>query len=298
MKLPVYLVLTAAVLLSSVQNAKSEESSVTILFTNNSNGKLINCNCRNDPFGGLSERISFIREFRKNNRDFLLLDSGGYFDLLRAEKNGGLILDLMEKMGYDAYGLGDQEIYHGIDSFLKIIGGYKDRIINASLMINQHKVFKEYSIFEKSGVKIGIIGLLSDNSVRFIPPEALQSVKIENPDTTLNKLLPELRKKADYIIILSQMGYEEDKKIAGKWKNIDLIIGGHSQTLLNKEVEINKTKIVQAGKNAGRIGEIKINFKNGKPSGFSYRLIEITSDYSIPEDIKPLIEMKIEKTKQ
>jgi 5'-nucleotidase len=298
MKLPVYLILTAVVLLSSIDYVKAEESSVTILFTNNSNGKLVNCNCRNDPFGGLSERVTFIRDYRKDNPDFLLLDSGGYFDLLRAEKNGRLILDLMDKMGYDIYGLGDQEIYHGLESYLKIIGDYRNKIINASLMINHKKVFNEYKIFEKKGLKIGIIGLVSESSVRFIPPEILHSIEIENPDTTLIRLLPELKNNADYIIILSQMGFEEDKKIAGRWKNIDLIIGGHSQTLLSKEVEINKTKIVQAGKNAGRIGEIKITFSDIMPVGFSYKLIEITAEYNIPEDIKPLIDMKIEKTKQ
>jgi 2',3'-cyclic-nucleotide 2'-phosphodiesterase (5'-nucleotidase family) len=87
---------------------------------------------------------------------------------------------------------------------------------------------------------------------------------IENPDTTLKKVLPALKQASDFIVVLSQMGVESDRKIAGKWKDIDLIIGGHSQTLMEKAVIISKTIIVQAGKNGGRVGELVVTFDTPK----------------------------------
>ena len=107
----------------------------------------------------------------------------------------------------------------------------------------------------------------------------------------LDRLIPELRKSCDYIILLSQMGKNEDVKLAERRDDIDLIIGGHSQTLLKEAIEISGCRIVQAGKGGGRLGEIVLHFGEGggKLINFEYKLIELGESYKIPDDIKPII---------
>ncbi|MBT4483207.1 MAG: LysM peptidoglycan-binding domain-containing protein [Candidatus Latescibacteria bacterium] len=272
---------------------EKKEAIVRVLFTNNSNGKLKDCNCPNDPYGGLSERVSLIRSYRERERDFLLLDSGGYMGLSRVEKNGPIVLKLMEMMDYDAWGIGDQELYHSLGQFLNLFGYRFDKIINASLFSKAGEpVFNSHRFFTVNEVRFGVLGLVSKETFKFFPEDKMDFT-YEDPDSTLTRLLPGLIRSSNFVIVLSQMGRERDEEIAKKWPGIDLIIGGHSQTLLEKEIRIGDCHIVQAGKNAGRVGEIILAFDpSRKLENFSYNLIKVSDQYTIPPDIKPLIEKK------
>jgi len=285
--------LTMMMLLSSATQGVTEKySTVRILFTNNSNGKLVNCNCPTDPFGGLAERVGLVREYHEYYGDSLLLDSGGYLGLSDIENRGRLVLELMEIMEYDACGIGDQELYHGLGKFLGRFGGWRDKILNASLVSDDGKpVFEPYRIFTVEGIKIGVLGLVSKDTFRFFPEEN-KDFSVVEPDVILERLLPDLKRSCDYIVILSQMGREQDEAFARKWPGIDLIIGGHSQTLLEKPITVSGCRIVQAGKNGGRVGEVVVRFDALKRiRRFSYKLFEITDRYPIPADIKPLLEV-------
>ena len=292
MRLWVYLVLIPAILLNSGTGISANENiSVRILFTNNSNGKLVDCNCRDDPYGGLAERVDLIRSYREKYPDVLLLDSGGYFGLSNIERKGNIILKLMEIMKYEVCGVGDQELYHGREKFFELFGWYGDRVINASLYTKEGKsLFSPYRIVTVNGIKIGVIGLASNETFKYFP-EDYKDFTVKEPDSTLERILPLLKSTCDYIIILSQMGVKTDEKIAEKWSDIDLIIGGHSQTLLKKALTIQNCRIVQAGKNGGRVGEIILTFDiTKKMNTFSYHLLEVSNKYKIPPDVQLLID--------
>ena len=173
MRLWVYLVLIPAILVNrGIESSAKENISVRILFTNNSNGKLVDCNCRSDPYGGLAERVDLIRSYRDKYPDVLLLDSGGYFGLSNVERKGNIILKLMEIMEYEACGVGDQELYYGLGKFFELFGWYRDRIINASLYTKDGKsLFSPYRIVTVNGMKIGVIGLASDETFKYFPED-------------------------------------------------------------------------------------------------------------------------------
>ncbi|MCE5252017.1 hypothetical protein LLG96_17575 [bacterium] len=275
--------------------AERQESVVRILFTNNSNGKLENCHCRNDYTGGLAERVGYLRTYRKEHPDILLLDSGGYLGLSAVEKKGPIVFKLMNIMNYDGWGIGDQELYGGFKQFMSLFGEYTDRIINASLVDGEGKpVFREYRIFTVGDVRIGVTGLFSADTFRFFP-DTSRDFTIESPDVILGRLLPALRDSCDYIVVLSQMGKNGDVALAEKWPDIDLIIGGHSQTLLTEAITVSGCRIVQAGKGGGRIGEVVIRFdKSGKVMEFNYRLIELDETYTIPDDMRPVVKQTLQ----
>jgi len=281
-----------AVLLNAVIACHAQEvTTVRILFTNNSNGKLENCFCRNDSTGGLAERVGFIRKYREQHSEFLLLDSGGYLGLSDVEKKGPKVFELMKIMGYDAFGIGDQELYKGFRRFMELFGSQTGRLINASLVDSIGKpVFTPYRIFEIGDIRVGVIGIFSAETFRFFPDES-RDFTFDNADAVLDRLIPEVKKSADYIVLLSQMGRAEDVKLAERRSDIDLIIGGHSQTLLDKAIDVSGCRIVQAGKGGGQVGEIILTFDVQKKRllDFTYKLIEINESYPIPEDIKPRI---------
>jgi 2',3'-cyclic-nucleotide 2'-phosphodiesterase (5'-nucleotidase family) len=277
-------------LLAAMPAEGSEQPEVTILFTNNANGKLKDCNCRNDPFGGLAERVSLITAYRREHPDIIVVDSGGAVGLSDDVTTGTKVFDLLRRMRYDAVGVGDQEVYRGLGIFLDRYGSFKDLFVNASFRNNRGEaVFEPYRLVTVDGIRIGITGLVSDETFRFFPDSSRDFTYL-SPDSALASIMPALMKSSDFIVVLSQLGVEGDKVLAAKWPGIGFIAGGHSQTLLAEPVRTGKTVIGQTGKNGGRVGEVVLRRgQNGTVVVSSYRLIEVTKKYTIPPEIQVLL---------
>ena len=99
--------------------------------------------------------------------------------------------------------------------------------------------------------------------------------------------MKELRNKADLIIFLSHIGHHADRKLAEKIKGIDVIIGGHSHTKIEKPVLINETIIVQAWEHGKALGVLDLTLIDGKITKFDGYLKKI-----IPEEINENISIK------
>lgn len=279
----------ATALLTSNFAATGSSETIRILFTNNANGKLADCNCPNDPYGGLGERVALIREYRSYYKDILLLDSGGYLGLSETGKRGEAVLRLMDIMGYDAYGIGDQELYRGLGRFLDRYGAVKDRTICSTVFAKDGtQVFDPWRILTVHGIKIGVAGITSAETFRFLPKENRDFIAT-GPDSALAVIVPVMRKQCDLVIVLSQLGREGDTALAERVHGIDIIIGGHSQTLIDKPIKSGGCMIVQAGKGGGHVGEMLVRFDSGKVSDISYKLIEVSNRYTIPADIVTLL---------
>jgi len=99
----------------------------------------------------------------------------------------------------------------------------------------------------------------------------------------------------DIHVLLSHSGFDVDKTIAEKFKGIDIIVGGQSQTLLEKPVKIGETFIVQAGPDAQNVGKLVLSFdENKKIISYDYEITPLTKE--IPDD--PQIRNLIDKYKK
>jgi 5'-nucleotidase / UDP-sugar diphosphatase len=283
--------LLPAILLGSISGRAEDEKTVRMLFTNNSNGKLVDCNCRNDPYGGMAERVSFVREYRTRFPYILLLDSGGYMGLSDIDRKGPVVFRLMEIMGYNAWGVGDQELYRGMSRFQALSGRFQEKMVSATLMnTSGEKLFSPWRMFTLDSVRIAVIGISGAESYAFLPKESLDFT-FQQPDSTLMGILPTLRKSSDFILVLSQLGRKSDEELAKRIHGINLIIGGHSQTLIEEPLVVSGCRIVQAGKNGGHVGEIVLTFdKAKKVKGFAYNLIEVSEKYTIQPEIKAILD--------
>ena len=123
-----------------------------------------------------------------------------------------------------------------------------------------------YTIVRKAGKKIGIIGLLPDISV-VVAADIVRGLEFIDPAEVVNKYADYLKnqKKCDLVICLSHLGYVEDKELASMTRNVDLIVGGHSHTLLHKIQHVNDldgkdVKIVQDWHWGLKVGNMKIKW--------------------------------------
>ncbi len=192
------------------------------------------------------------------------------------------VLCKMRELDYDCMAMGNRE-FHYIRSIMK---KRRDEtgfpLLSANLLDLTDRIdgiISPFIIKEIRGIKVAVMGL----TVQILPPrsfwESVFKFKFLDPVSTALEYIPELREKSDLIIILSHLGTDMDMKIAGTVPGIDLIIGGHSHTPMEKPLETGRTLIVQAGYHAKSFGSLKVKLKKVEKNyilnGYEFKLIPI-----------------------
>jgi 2',3'-cyclic-nucleotide 2'-phosphodiesterase (5'-nucleotidase family) len=196
----------------------------------------------------------------------------------------------MAAMGYDAVTIGNHDWLQGPEDLDWVIGQsqplpfqFLGANFHAEPALRPHlaEALKPYARFHKAGARIAVLGLTT--------PEALYSWRakesiITSDITEARQRVPELRAQNDFVIALSHLGVSEDQVLARSVPGIDLIVGGHSHTVLQTPITIRNmgsardVPIVQTG-TAGRfVGDLLVDFEPGKPvTVLSYRLVPVSA---------------------
>ncbi len=227
---------------------KPEITKLTILHTNDFHSRI-------DPFpmdggkyqgkGGAARRASLIQKIREEEKNVLLLDAGDvfqgtpYFNFF----GGELEFKLMSEMGYDACTIGNHDFDAGIDGLHKQFTNHANfPLINCNYDFTDtimNGLVLPHKVFDKGGIKVGILGVGVELD-GLVPADLYGNTKYNDPISNANRTAQFLKEemKCDYIITLSHLGYEyssdkvSDVVLAQNSDNIDLIIGGHTHTLL------------------------------------------------------------------
>jgi 5'-nucleotidase len=214
---------------------------------------------------------------------------------------------LMKDMGYDVLTLGNHEFDLKPGGLARIIqaaiakGGMPAVVFSNAIFSKEsdqddalEEVFnkglvKPYVVLEKGGVKIGIFGLMGRDAAEKSP--FASPVKFGDPIGISKEMVKVLREKekVDMVICLSHSGVindksrSEDEILAKEVQGIDVIVGGHSHTRLEKPIVINSTLVVQASSYGKCVGVLDLIWEKGKVQLKNYRLIDI--DAAIPGDM-------------
>lgn len=223
--------------------------------------------------GGVVEQAAFIDSVRRaeGKRNVLLLHAGdiGQGTSYFTELGGNIEIDVMNAMKFDVTCLGNHEFDNGVDELARRLSNLKADIVCANYDFTKSPLgefVEPYTIVRKAGKKIGIIGLLTDVG-KVVDREIAKSFQYLDPVETSNRYAEYLKKDkgCDMVICLSHLGYEEDKDLASQIRNIDLIVGGHSHTLLHKkqvvkDLDGEDVVIVQNWKWGLNVGYLEIDF--------------------------------------
>lgn len=230
-----------------------EEKKITILHTNDVHSHIDPFPAdhpRNPNMGGAARRASVIEQIRKEEKNVLLLDAGDifqgtpYFNYY----GGELEFKLMSMMKYDLATMGNHDFDNGIDSFHAQLPHASFDFVSANYDFTNtilDGIVKPYKIIIKDGIKIGIFGLGVELD-GLVDKKLYKETVYNNPIEVAKDMTRILKedKKCDLVICLSHLGFnyrnEPDKVcdilLAKQTKDIDLIIGGHSHTFLDKPV--------------------------------------------------------------
>lgn len=194
--------------------------------------------------GGVIERAAYVDSVRTavGKKNVLLLHAGdfsqgtSYF----TELGGDIEIDLINAMKYDVVTLGNHEFDNGIDELARRLGNLKCPVVCANYDFSElvlGKYVKPYAIVRKGGMKIGVIGLLTDVT-RVVQKSIADKMKRFDDIEVANKWDDYLKNEehCDMVIALTHIGFDSvgmnDPALVAGTRNIDLVVGGHSHTFL------------------------------------------------------------------
>ena len=224
--------------------------------------------------GGVVEQAAYIDSVRKadGKRNVLLLHGGdfsqgtSYF----TELKGDIEIDVMNAAGYDAIVIGNHEFDNGPVELSRRLKNLKADIVCANYDFTGtplEGLVKPYVIVRKAGMKSGIIGLLTDVS-SVVDRKLLGSLEYQDPAEVVNRYAEYLKNKkgCDMVLCLSHLGFTEDTELAAMIRNVDVIVGGHSHTLLEdmekvKDLDGKDVVIVQDWCWGMAVGNLKMTWE-------------------------------------
>lgn len=247
---------------------------------------------------GAARRAAYIKQVKSTNNNILVLHAGDtvtgsiYSTIFKGQDE----VKIMNKLGVGAATVGNHFIDYGLDNFNQIIKDRKFPTISVNIKNKSDNSYyaKPYMVTNINGIKIAVVGVTVKNAG--YNPKYIQSLVIEDEIESLKNFMSQipLNKTNDVTILLSHAGYNVDIQIAQNMANtFDVIIGGHTHTVLEKAQIVNGTPIVQAGSYGQYLGNINLNIDNGNIKNFNYKLISMDSSIKQDEEMLALInEMK------
>ena len=194
--------------------------------------------------GGVIERAAYVDSVRTavGKKNVLLLHAGDYSQGTSyfTELGGDIEIDLINAMKYDVVTLGNHEFDNGIDELARRLGNLKCPVVCANYDFSElvlGKYVKPYAIVRKGGMKIGVIGLLTDVT-RVVQRSIADKMKRFDDIEVANKWADYLKNEehCDMVIALTHIGFDSvgmnDPALVAGTRNIDLVVGGHSHTFL------------------------------------------------------------------
>jgi 5'-nucleotidase/UDP-sugar diphosphatase len=277
--------LLSAAALSLTAGMAAADYSITILHTNDFHARFEPISKYDGPcgaedntegkcFGGTARLVTAIAEARGRTNNSILVDGGDQFQgtLFYSYYKGKMAAEMMNKLGYDGMTVGN----HEFDDGPEVLAGFMDAINFPILMSNADvsaepllagKLAKS-TVIERGGEKIGMIGLTPQDTDELASPG--DNVNFSDPIAAVQGEVDKLTAQGvNKIIVLSHSSYGVDQKVAAGTTGVDVIVGGHSNTLLSNTNEraqgpyptmVGATAIVQAYAYGKYLGELNVTF--------------------------------------
>lgn len=245
--------------------------------------------------GGLSLLSGYINKVRKEEENVLYVISGDMLQgsLIDSEWKGCSTIEIMNYLAPDVVAIGNHEVDYGLPHLLFLEKMANFPLVNANLYItkNNRRILTPYIIIKKAGFDILFTGIITEKIMDSIKQDRLIGtfVGVEEASREVGKICNAYKNDdIDLTILLTHIGYESDIKLAKLLKpewGVDMIIGGHSHTILDKPTKVNDILIAQAGVGTDQIGRFDIVVDDNTNSivDYKWQLIPINDKIAKPD---------------
>ena len=277
---------------------------LTLLHSNDMHGDFMAEEVDAGLKGGVSMLSGYLQKVRSEEENVLYAISGDMFrgSVIDSEFKGLSTIEIVNLLAPNVATLGNHEIDYGIGHLLFLEKCARFPIINANLYLttNQIRLFRSHIILEIGGMKTLFIGVLTEETLAQARQERLigSFIDVREAADEVGRICNAYRTEdVDLTVLLTHIGFEKDKELAQlldpRW-GVDLIIGGHTHTLLHEPCVVAGIPIVQAATGTDQIGrfDLVVDTDTNTVHRCDWQLIPIDDDHC-PRD--PALEALLEK---
>ena len=269
------------------QENDSDAKTITILAVNDMHAAI-------DMFPRFAAIVDSVRAVHP---DLLLLSAGdnrtGNPVNDRYEMPGYPMVDLMNRIGFDASAVGNHEFDSDVKGFRDLIQLSDFRYLCAN--IDSHDSLRlhiaPFRFFERNGIRIGVLGLiqLGPYGIPDIHPDNLKGVSFSQPLDAANDYLW-MRNQCDVFVLLTHLGYEDDLPFADAYPEADILIGAHSHTVVGNRVLRSGTLVTQTGRELKYVTELNIEVSGGRVTAKNHKLIDVNATSLHDKEIQAIVD--------
>jgi len=245
---------------------------------------------------GMPQLATCVKQERLNDPGLLLMAAGDnrtgnpYVD--NGNRPGVPMITLMNHIGFDLSTFGNHEFDSGAAALRDCVNAAEFEFVCANVFTTDTQGInvKPYKIFERNGIRIGVLGLVQvgENGLPDAHPDKCRGIQFASPFDTAT-CYKHLRAYCDVLIILTHLGFEDDIKLARMFPEADAIIGGHSHTRVKNGHIENGVLITQSENKLKYLTRITFDVEDGKVVKKNSELIPL-ADLPADEATADLVE--------
>ena len=264
---------------------------LVLLHSNDMHGDFLSKVKDEKLIGGVSMLSGYVAKVREEEESVLYTIAGDMLQgsLIDTEFKGLSTMEIMNHIAPDIVCIGNHEVDYGLPHLLFLEKFARFPIITANLYIKNQltRLLAPSRILELDGLRVLFIGILTDAVLDSIRNDRYIGtfVDIKDASVEVGKICNAYRTTdVDLTVLLTHIGFDNDRALAAlldpDW-GVDLIIGGHSHTILEKPEEVNGILIVQAGTGTAQIGrfDLVIDKDSNRVSSFDWKLVPIDPEH-------------------
>ena len=297
-----------AFVLALAGSSVSEASRLTVgvlpvLSTTDALGKTMPCGCT-VPKGGLARLASVVDSTRRRYGDALVVDAGDFAPGGKPEDKArlGFHLRMLDKIGYDAVGIGERELAYGVDELLARAGQVKVPLLSANLVRKDDgkPLLRPSTIVTKGDVKVGILAVMSPFFE--LPADAATRLEVKDPFAAARAEVAKLRQEVDVVVALAHLGAAEGMKLAAVVPGIDVVVLSHQPGLVLEGRRVGGGVVVASGDEIQNVGVTLLGLDGRKLRDVKSEvrgLVPTVGDRAdVAQDVKRFEAEMIEKTRR
>lgn len=258
---------------------------MTILFTTDVHGMVLPYNflTNSEASVSMAQVYTCIEELKSNNENYILLDAGDlgegqpstyYYNFVEKGKEH-VLGKTINFLGYDALGIGENEIQFGEDIYKRAMPlWYKAPIVCANVyeMATGETIFKPYTIINKGGFKIAVLGLTSPEIYNRLSPITMGTIVFDDLDKAAKYWINTIKadEEPDLLVGLLHTNANDAKLLIQDVEGLDLVLCGQDHIGVvdyANDPSFKKVSILQPLPRCQELGKAKIHFKRNEEGG-------------------------------